>query len=272
MIKLSAHRVPSLGQRLARLVSRDNRRMWRELVVASFRVNDHNAFLGVVWSLLSPLLMLGVMYFLFKDRFGQNIPAYSAYLLLGIVTVNFFSGETRQMMPLFVTSKFLFTNSTVPRETVLAANLTLGLYKFLIELGFCLVIAFALGVFAGLRLVLLFVLVIAFTAFTSGVGLILSLLYVQIRDIEHAWSLFTRLLLFVTPIFYSLDSISPRAALAIYWLNPLTPFLIALRGIALNDATVSPFVFLHALGLGMVTFVVAYAIFLRREARAVERG
>src|SRR5262245_1833009 len=137
MIEHSAHRSPRLTARFVRLLSPINRRMLTELVVSSFRVNDHNAFLGIAWSLLNLLIVLGIRDFLFKDRFGQNIPAYAIYLLLGVITVNFFVSVTRQVMPIFVTSKFLFTNSTVPRETVIAANLTLVLYKYVFELIVC---------------------------------------------------------------------------------------------------------------------------------------
>jgi len=182
------------------------------------------------------------MYAIFKDRFGQDVPAYSVYLLLGIVAVGYFSMSTRFLMPLFVTNKLTFMNATVPRETFFLSVAVVQLYKFAIELAFCVVLSLAYGVFSWSFFILLWPLLVAFTALSLGVGVILALVFSVVRDMEHIWTLATRLLLFVTPVFYQVDISSTGLGKATYWLNPLTPFLVAFRGITMGDTNFSPLV------------------------------
>ena len=90
------------------------------------------------------------------------------------------------------------------------------------------------------------------------------------RDTEHIWTLVTHLLMFVTPVFYGLDTLSAPARFVIYWLNPLTPFLVALRG-ALIGPPAHVGVHLHALLIGGVVLIGGYAAFLSAESSAMER-
>lgn len=265
-------RTRGFRERLRNLASPLNGQLLRELVITGFRVNDHNALLGIVWSLLTPLIMLAIMYFLFRDRFGQNIAAYPAYLLLGLVTVNFFIALTQQIMPIFVTSKEMFVNTAVLRETVIASYTVLLLYKFGTELLFCLALTIYLGVFLGWIMLLSLPLLLAFTGFSLGVSFMLAILYVHVRDVQRGWALVTRLLWFVTPIFFGLDAFTGWSAHAIFWLNPLTPFVIALRGVIMGDPAFSAGVYLYAVVLGISIFFLGYAIFLKYQARTVERA
>lgn len=258
--------------RLERFVAPLNRQLLVALVHTGFRTSEHNLFFGFAWSLASPLIMLAIMYILFRDRFGQNIAAYPAYLLLGLVTVNFFTGLTRQIMPVFVTSKEMFVNTSILRETVIASHTVLAWYRFGIELLFCLGLTMFLGVFLGWRTLLSVPLLVAFTGFALGVSFMLAILYVYVRDVEHVWALVTRLLWFVTPIFFGLDAFAGWSAHAIFWLNPLTPFVIALRGVIMGDPAFQPWVYGYAMLLGSVTFVAGYGIFFKFQTRAVERA
>jgi ABC-2 type transport system permease protein len=261
-----------LPRHVRRLASRRNRLLLAELVRANYRTSDHNAALGVLWSLLSPLATLAVMYLVFKDRFGQGVNGYAVFLLIGIVTVGFFSQVTGQVMPVFVTSKVLFSNSTAPRETVIASSVALFAYKFGIELLFCVSLSLAQGVFAPRFLLLVVPLVIAFVGMSVGVALVLALIYSLLRDVEYVWSLGMRLLLFVTPVFYQLDALPWWAAQATYWLNPLTPFVISFRAALMNETVFSLPTYLHCIALGLVCFAGGYALFFKAEGRAMERA
>ena len=71
--------------RIKKIFTRVNRNLLRELTWVEFKLTDHNSVLGVIWSFLNPVLMLLVMYFIFRGRFGQKIYAYPLYLLIGII-------------------------------------------------------------------------------------------------------------------------------------------------------------------------------------------
>jgi len=109
-------------------------------------------------------------------------------------------------------------------------------------------------------------------ALTLGVGLLGALAYCFVRDVEHLWGLATRLLLFVSPVFYDLSSLSPIPRGLIYWVNPVTPFLVAFRALFIQPDRPDVMAGVHSVVVGLVVLTVAFAVFLRWEAEAVERA
>ena len=126
-----------------------------ELVWADLKLTDMNSILGFLWSCLNPVLMLLIMYFIFKMSFSQKIHAYPLYLLIGIACVNFFIATTTYATKVFSINRDFILNTTVPREMVILSRLFVHTYKFIIELALCLVLSFAYGVFSASQILLL---------------------------------------------------------------------------------------------------------------------
>lgn len=247
-----------------------NRALFVELVRAYFKVTDHNSIAGALWSLLAPFAMLTALYLVFRERFGEELRAYPLYLLLGIAVVNYFATTTRLLLAILFSNRALLLNTTVPRETVILSQVVFHGYKLLVELVLCTLLALHYGTLTWSGLLASVPLLLAFLALVTGVGMLGAVLYSFARDVEHIWSLVTHLLMFVTPVFYGLDSLSAPARFVIYWLNPLTPFLVALRGLLIGPAA-PPGVYLHALAIGTVVLLAGYAAFLWAESAALER-
>ena len=139
-------------------------------------------------------------------------------------------------------------------------------YKLLVELVLCALLAVHYGTFSWSAMAAAVPLLLAFFALVTGIGLLGAVLYSFARDVEHIWSLVTHLLMFVTPVFYGLDSLSAPARFVIYWLNPLTPFLVALRGLFIGPPA-HPGVYLHAVLIGGGVLIAGYAAFLASRER-----
>jgi ABC-type polysaccharide/polyol phosphate export permease len=262
-----------LKARAGRLFTRSNRNVLVELVRAGFRVSDHNSILGVLWSLLAPVAMLLVLYFVFRERFGSEVAAYPAYVLLGVVLVGFFVTCTSAMVTVLLAERHMLLNSTVPRETLVASNLAGHLYKLLLELLLCAGFSAFYGLLVWPTVLLAIPLVLAYVGLVVGVGLVLALAHAFARDVQQVWLISSRLLFFATPVFYGLDSVSPGARTLLYWLNPLTPFLLALRDAFMDTGHGDGGwgAFWHSLLLGSVALAVGYSAFLALEDAAVER-
>lgn len=261
-----------LKLKINRLFTRPNWYLLVELTRANFKAGDHNSFLGIFWSFLGPVALLVVMYSVFRIRFGDGVKAYPLYLLIGIVFISFFITTTTYTIKIFFINRDAILNSTVPREILILSNFFIHVYKFVIELGFCWLISIAYSIFTWKSFLLLFPLLIAYIAFVLGVGLIILLVYCFARDIEHIWMIASRLLLFTTPIFYSLDSISPWTRKLIYWCNPLTPFLISFQEVFMGKGRMTMLTYAHSLLLGGVFFILGYSAFMLLENMAVERA
>jgi ABC-type polysaccharide/polyol phosphate export permease len=257
--------------RLRRLVAPANAELFYELLRAGIKMGDHHSILGALWSLLAPFVMLVALYLVFRHRFGGEIEAYPLYLLVGISLVNYFVTATRYLIAVLLTHRQLMIDSTVPRETVIASQVAVHTQKLLIEMAICAGFGAWYGRLSLFSLVAALPLLLAFVALTTGVGLVLALLHCFARDIEHVWAMVSRLLLFVTPVFYGLDDLAPFPRLLVTWLNPLTPFLIGLRDAFLGDP-LSPLVYAYALAVGVGALLAGYGAFLLLENAAVERA
>jgi ABC-type polysaccharide/polyol phosphate export permease len=261
-----------LRQRAARLFTSSNANLLRELAWANFQLSDHNSTLGALWGLLAPTVTLGVLWIVFGSHFGRGVAAYPLYLLVGIVTVGFFLTATRYLMTLFQTNRSVLLDSTVPRETLIASNLLPHIYKFGIELLLCIALSTSYGLLSWRIGLLLAPLVVAYVAFVLGVGFVLAIAHCFTSDVEHLWMIASRLLFFATPVFYTLDSLGPVAQRAVYWLNPVTPFVLAFRNMLLAGEPLDPVVHAHAFALGAASLLVGYGVLLRWEGLAVERA
>ena len=257
--------------RIRRLVSPANRNVLLEMVRANIKASDYHSFLGGMWSLIGTTAMLAVLYFVFSKRFGQDIKGYPLYLLAGIISVNFFITATTYLLKVLIFNRDIALNSTIPRENLMLATISINAWKLGIELVICTLLSMAYGFYTWKSALLFFPVLLAFLALVFGVGLALSLFYCFARDVEHVWVIFSRLFLFITPVFYTVESLSPTMRTLILYLNPLTPFLKALRAIFLHGGALAASELAHCLILGTAALSLSYFIFLRWEGAALDR-
>ncbi len=260
-----------LRGRAKRLTSAANRTILLEQVRANIKASDYHSFLGGMWSLIGTAVMLAALYLVFSRRFGLGIQGYPLYLLTGIILVNFFITATTYLLRVLIFNRDIALNSTIPRENLVLATISINAWKLGIELMICTLLSLGYGFFS-LRSALLFLPVLAsFLGLVLGVGLALSLFYCFARDVEHIWAILSRLFLFVTPVFYTIESLSPAMRSLVLYLNPLTPFLTAFRAIFLHGGALAFPVLGHCLLLGTAALSSSYFIFLRWEGAALDR-
>jgi ABC-type polysaccharide/polyol phosphate export permease len=260
-----------LRKRGKRLASPANRTILLELVRANIKASDYHSFLGGMWSLVGTTVMLATFYFIFNKHFGQKINGYPLYLLTGIILVNFFITATSHLLKVLIFNRDIALNSTIPRESLILATISINTWKLGIELAICTLISLAYGLYTWKSALLFFPILASFLALVLGTGLALSLFYCFARDVEHVWAIFSRLFLFATPVFYTVESLSPTMRSVILHLNPLTPFLTSFRAIFLHEGVIGAFVLGHCLFLGTAVLTLSYLIFLRWEGAALDR-
>jgi len=263
----------TLRKRLARLCRPGQFHLLVELVRANFKITDQNTILGMTWSLIMPVFFTAVMFFLFRNRFSTGGPEYALFILIGVSTIGFFLNAVTGMMNIFQSSREMVLNTTVPRESLMVATMGNALIKYAIELlfAFCAAIALASPWWAGLPL--LIPLIAALCALVMGIGMALAVTSGFTRDVQYLWVLVSRVLLFATPVFYQLNTVSPIAGKIVYYCNPISPFLVCLRRIIIGR-TPEPFfqAYVHSLAAGFGLLLIVYLLFLRYEYTAVERS
>jgi ABC-type polysaccharide/polyol phosphate export permease len=213
---------------------------YRELFSNLFRRDFHakykGSLLGVAWSLLNPLILLGVYLVVFGVLLqNKSIPHYPIYLLAGLACWIFFSVSLQSSARSMIDSAELIKKVRFPRQLVSLSMVatqavTYGVMMvILIVLSLVFVPAARNDVWAAIPLAALFV------GFVAGLALLVACLNVLYRDIEHILTAALLPWFFLTPILWSVTTLPEKAkshhALldVLRWGNPVSPPIFAIR-------------------------------------------
>jgi len=216
----------------------------------------------MVWSILSPLLTLLVMRLVFTQFFGRNMNHYTTYLFCGNLIFSYFSESTSQGMSSLTENAHIFSKINVPKYLFLFSKNVQTLINFVLSLTVFFLFCVLDDITFTWKFVMLFYPIIMLMIFNIGLGLVLSALFVFFRDIQYLWSIFLRLLMYVSAIFYTLDSFSPEAQ-NLFFVNPIYLFIYYFRQIVLH-ATIPSLQF-HLLILTDVSLVTLLGCWIYRR-------
>lgn len=206
----------------------------RNLILKDFRARYRNMSLGILWSLVNPLVMMGVMTFVFTKIYpltaSQNYPVF---VLCGLVPFNFFSLAWANGTTSIIDNAPLIKRLPVPRETLPIASVLGNAVHLGIQVALLLVTALALGTGINRYWLWIPVLWACELAFVLGCALLCSALDVYVRDMRYVVESATLVLFWLVPIFYSFSMIRPEFA-DIYQLNPIAALVLALRNVILE--------------------------------------
>ncbi len=236
--------------------------LFEELVKRDFKKKYKRTVLGMLWSVLSPLLTLLVMRLVFTQFFGRNTAHYTIYLFCGNLIFSYFNESTSQGMTSLVGNAGIFTKVNVPKYLFLFSKNVQTLLNF----GLTLCVFFIFCVIDQItftwRFICLLYPIVMLMLFNIGVGLILSALFVFFKDIQYLWSVFTMLLMYMSAIFYNIDSYAPMIQ-NLFLLNPVYLFIRYFRKIVI-EATI-PTIWFHLLMLADVAIVLAIGCWMYKK-------
>ena len=236
--------------------------LFEELVKRDFKKKYKRTVLGMAWSVLAPLLQLLVMRVVFTQFFGRTMEHYTTYLFCGNLVFSYFSESTGQGMTSLVGNAGIFTKVNIPKYLFLFSKNVQALINF----GLVLVVFFVFCLIDGVaftwKFVLLLIPIFSLMLFNIGVGLILSALFVFFRDVQYLWSVFTQLLMYMSAIFYSIDTFSPMVQ-NLFLLNPVYLHIRYFRKIVLENTV--PSVWFHLLMLADVLIVLGIGCWMYKK-------
>ena len=263
------------------------RYLMQEIVRKNVKLQYRNSFLGIFWTMLQPFLTMLVLVFIFTKVFGKasdGIVCYPVYLLTGRLLYEFYTQSTNRAMRSIRNSASVLKKVYVPKYIYPISNVFSTFVTFLISL---LVLVIVMGYFLiknqythaypdlhlSWYILLSFVPIIFLCIFSTGVGLILSVLNVYFKDIEYIYSVITLMLFYVTPIMYSLKTLHRSGVntlvMKILMLNPLYSILEMFLSCVLYCSIWYCHHFFYALAISIVTLVVGLIVFYKHQDRFI---
>lgn len=181
----------------------------QELTSREIKRKYARSYLGIIWSVLNPLLTMCVMSVIFSYMFKRSIDNFPLYYLTGNIFWTLFSGSTNSAMTALVDNKNLLLKAKLPKQTFVLSRI----YTALTNFGYtCIAYVFMLIIFRikPTWTMLLFPLdVILALLFATGIGHVLAILYVFFADIKYLYSVLLTMLLYMSAIFYPVTSLPP---------------------------------------------------------------
>jgi lipopolysaccharide transport system permease protein len=249
----------------------DYRELIKNLVVSDLKVKYANSILGFAWSLLNPLLMMLVLYFVFSNFFGSG-GNFVLYILTGLLVWRFFSIGTTAALASVVGKPSLVTKIYIPREILPLSSTLSSLISSVLEFCVLVPLLFVFGVGISPAILLFPVLLALFFLIVYGMALILSSLFVYFRDLNNIWDVLMQVGFFACPIMYPLSQLSklPEQVKTLYMLNPVTLLIEMYRDIFLEGTIPDLWSFAIVLVFGVALVVVGNAVFKRLQRRFAE--
>ena len=245
------------------------RRILFNFAITDLKIKYRNSILGILWSIIEPLLLLGVLFFVFSTMFKIEIPNFPIYLLTGIITWNFFKNGTSLALNSLSNRSPILTQIYFPRSfPAISSTITASILLIteLIVLGIFMVI---LGFIPPNTIILLIPIFLLGFLLILGISLPLSVLNVKYRDAEFIWTVVLSAGFFLTPIFYRFDML-PEHVQSILQFSPMVQLVTMTQHVVLYGTLPSTNSILYAIGTTSVILIIGYLIFRKLQLRIVE--
>ena len=254
------------------LISSANaRRNWftiTSLVSRDFKLKYRRSALGVLWSVLNPLLMMIVLSVVFSTFFKFSIENYPLYVILGNVMFALMADSTSGAMNSIIESSSLIKKIRIEKLIFPLEKVLFQLVNFCISLIAVAAVMIFFQVMPHVSLLALPLLLLYVVLFSAGVGMALSALSVFFRDVCHLWGVVITAWTYATPLFYPVE-ILPEWAMPFMQYNPMYHYVTYFRDLILNGTVPGLQENLLCLGMAVVAFAIGLLIFKKTEKKFI---
>lgn len=242
----------------------------QQLVSRDFKVKYKRSVLGIVWSLLYPILTMVVMAIVFSNVFKFSTPgvSYLAYLLSGLIIFNYFSEASNLSMSSVVGNFGLLNKIYIPKYIFpLSKCLFVGI-NFLLTLVPLYIVLFATGTGVNWYHLFLPYSYLCLFMFTLGMGFILSAVSVFLRDMFYIYGIIIMMWTYLTPIMYDINLITANLQ---PWLklNPLYHYINFAREIILYGRMPQPFTWITCLVSSVAVLLIGVIVFKKTQDKFI---
>lgn len=248
-----------------------HRHVLRNLIGRDLKVKYRGTIFGYLWSLLEPLSLIFVYYFLFEVIMDRDLTAYPLVVAVGVLVYNFMGGIVTGGTGALVGHAALIKRVYLPRETFVLASVGTNTVVFALNMMAVIPLLFVYSIMPSWRLGWFLVAAGLLALFSTGAALFLACANVVYRDVSYVIRVLLRLAFYGAPTIYPVSVIANPELRHLYMYNPLAVYISMARSAIMNQPLLfSPIQALLAAGFAVAVFVAGAAIFVRWERKAVK--
>ena len=212
----------------------DPRRFWTltwTLAVLEFRLKFFGSVLGYFWQLMRPLLLFGVLYFVFTElvRLGGGVQNYPVMLLMGIIIYTFYAEATGTSVGSVPDRESLVRKVHFPRLVIPLAVVLTTFLNFVLNFVVVVVFVLASGIEPRWSWLEIVPLILGLGLLSTGIGTMLAALFVRYRDVQPIWDVALQIAFYGTPILYPIEKIPKESLQHLIMCNPLAVIVVQAR-------------------------------------------
>lgn len=239
-----------------------------QLIRRDFKAKYKRSVLGILWTVLNPLLTMMVLTIVFSTLFKTDIKNFPVYLLSGQIIFTFFSEATNMAMSSILGGSSMIKKVSMPKYIFPVSKVLSSLVNFMLSLiALVLVMLFTRAPFHWTML-LMPIPILYVLLFSMGIGLILSAAVVFFRDMNYLYNIFLTALTYLTPIFYPI-TIVPEKVRALISLNPMFHFVEYFRTVAIYGGIPSLWQNVVCCTLSFISLSIGLYIFYKQQDRFI---
>lgn len=241
----------------------------RLLVEKQIKLKYRRSFLGYLWSILNPLLIMVVLTVVFSAMFKRNIENYPVYLLCGRMLFDFMNTSTHQAIFSITGNAALLKKCYVPKYVFTFARVTAALVDLIFTMGALIIVCVFTGHRATWYVLLCPFVLLQLYVFCMGLGLFLAQANVFFRDIQFIYSAITTAWMYLTPIFYPIESLSEQLAWGIKQFNPMYFYIEQFRNLVYTGCMPEPSLILAGCVAAVAMMVIGVWSFARSKDKFI---
>jgi len=238
-----------------------------ELVVKEIKLKYRKSYLGILWTLIEPLLTMIVLYLVFSKLRKHNDRTFAVYILTGRLLYSYFSGATKAAMKSIRKNSQMIKKVYVPKYIYPFASVLSQFVTFLISLVVLAAVAIVLKVKPTIYIFEAIIPIIILFFMALGVGLILATLSVFFRDMEYLWDVVLMIIMYCSAIFYYPSMVSDNSW--ILNMNPLYAVIYNFRNTILEGAPLAPGALAYSVTFSLISLVVGIVMFYKNQDKFI---
>lgn len=235
-----------------------------ELVKKGIKLKYRRSYLGILWSLLEPLLQMIVLTIVFGTLFGNHTKEFPVYILTGRLLYSFYSQATKGSVKSIRKNAAMIKKIYVPKYLYVMSDIIFNYIIFLISLIVLAIIAPLMGVYPTLGLIRALIPLTVIFVLAYGCGMILATIGVFFRDMEYLWGVCLMLVMYTCAIFYPVERLMNSGFGWILKLNPLYCCIELFRDSVFNTPF-NPWTLWYAIGFSIVATLIGLFFFKKKQ-------
>lgn len=236
-----------------------------QLVSRDIKLKYRRSFLGYLWSVLNPLFVMIIMTIVFSTMFSRNIENFPVYLFTGKMLFDFMSTSTNQAMTSVTGNAALLKKTYVPKYIFTLSKVTSCMVDLLFSFGALFIVMLVTRARIYWTFFLFPLVVLQIYIFCCGLGFFLAEFNVFFRDIQYIYQAIITAWMYLTPIFYPVESLPNSVAFVVKGLNPLYYYVAQFRDLVYYGHFPGPRVFLGGWLIAFIMLFFGILMFKRKQ-------